>query len=146
MEKALPPGNLLDVIGGLHSLTSHPRLPETVLVLAWKVLKLKNPSVSSKLRWLVITVQRPSHSRKSLFQGESLPSVPIKIFVKQLCVCTSAQNFFSMGEGLSWTVWLSFGHFPESLEVLAYVALHFTCFVPQRLSHPSPCHLTRKGA
>lgn len=68
--------------------------------LRWRSCMLGNPSVSSKRRWLVITVQRPSHSREALLQGENLPSVPVTSFVKQLCMCKSAQNFFSIGEGL----------------------------------------------
>lgn len=108
--------------------------------LHWRSCMLGNPSVSSKRKWLVITVQRPSHSREAL-QGKNLPSVPVKSFVKQLCMCKSAQNFFSIGEGLvglfglralSWV-----------LKVLACWALDFT-FCPSETkssswNHCSPC-------
>lgn len=109
--------------------------------LRWRSCMLGNPSVSSKRRWLVITVQRPSHSQEALLQGKNLPSVPVKSFVKQLCTCKSAQNFFSIGEGLVGLFglralsWVS--------KVLTCWALDFT-FCPSETkssswNHCSPC-------
>ena len=70
MEKVSPSGKLTNVLGGPHRVPKYPGMPETVLVLALKILYAEK---SLGLKQTETVAHRcPSHSSKALLQGEKL--------------------------------------------------------------------------
>lgn len=86
---------------------------------------------------------------KHYYKGKHLPSVPIKTFEKQLCLCKCTQNLFSMGEG--WAVLFPCHWAFSWVHKSALLSFEFHVF-SQRVTklkswnHSSLCLLTRAGA
>lgn len=100
MEKATPSGKLINAMGGPHRVTGRPSFPKSVLVFALKVL-YAGKSLSLKQTEVVgHHCPKTFPFSRSIITGEKLALCASEILLKQLCMCKSAQNFFSIGEGL----------------------------------------------
>lgn len=74
--------NLLNVMGGPRRVTSHPSLPETVLVLALKVLYAEKSLSLKQTEMVGHHCPKNFPLQKSIFTWQNnLPSAPIKILI-----------------------------------------------------------------